>query len=429
MFRSTICETTENATFNERYLNLDMKKLSDFISKLKDEKDQFEIRRTPSRLGFAVFDSIHFVSESEWNAIVPESKGLMGIPYLKAIENSSTEDERFKYVLMYDGKKAVAAAVFTIVVVSGKDYGSREVTESKLGKIKGTFKEKTKLKMLICGLTHISGDHGFHYSLEISAQEAYHALADVTYQIRNSEKLRGAVHLQLIKDFYEDQSIPSEQLKVFNYRKFKLDPNMFLPILPEWETFADYQNALKSKYRTRMRDMYKRGSALEQRSLSTEEIEAHFDKIQELYFNVANKAKMKINHYDTSYFVELKRQMGDNFVFTGYFLNDTMVGFRTNLFWGDHCEAHSVGVDYEFNTEYAVYQQLLADTVKLAIERKKGNVIFGRTAMEMKSNLGAVPVDMYCYMRHSEVVTNKLIKPVFYYIKTSEWTQRNPFKD
>jgi hypothetical protein len=235
--------------------------------------------------------------------------------------------------------------------------------------------------------------------------------------------------LQLIKDFYEDQSIPSEQLKVFNYRKFKLDPNMFLPILPEWETFADYQNALKSKYRTRMRDMYKRGSALEQRSLSTEEIEAHFDKIQELYFNVANKAKMKINHYDTSYFVELKRQMGDNFVFTGYFLNETMVGFRTNLFWGDHCEAHSVGVDYEFNTEYVVYQQLLADTVKLAIERKKGNVIFGRTAMEMKSNLGAVPVDMYCYMRHSEVVTNKLIKPVFYYIKTSEWTQRNPFKD
>lgn len=406
-----------------------MKKLSDFISKLKEEKEQFEIRRTPSRLGFAVYDSVHYVSENEWNAIVPETKGLMRIPYLKAIENSSNEDERFKYVLMYDGKKVVAAAVFTIVVVSGKDYGSREATDSKLGKMKGTLKEKTKLKMLICGLTHISGDHGFHYSPEISPEEAYHALADVTYQIRNSEKLRGSVHLQLIKDFYEDQSIPSEQLKVFNYRKFKLDPNMFLPIRPEWQTFEDYQSALKSKYRTRMRDMYKRGNALEKRSLSTEQIEAHFDRIQELYDNVANKAKMKINHYDTSYFVELKRNMNDDFELTGYFLDGNMVGFRTNLFWGEHCEAHSVGVDYTFNTEYVVYQQLLADTVKRAIERKKTNVIFGRTAMEMKSNLGAVPVDMYCYMRHSEVMTNKLIKPVFYYIKTSEWTQRNPFKD
>lgn len=406
-----------------------MKKLSDFISKLKDEKEQFEIRRTPGRLGFAVFDSVCYIPENEWNAIVPEAKGLMRIPYLKAIENSSNEDERFKYVLMYDGKKVVAAAVFTIVVVSGKDYGSREATESKLGKMKGTLKEKTKLKMLICGLTHISGDHGFHYSPEISPEEAYHALADVTYQIRNSEKLRGSVHLQLIKDFYEDQAIPSEQLKVFNYRKFKLDPNMFLPIRTEWQTFEDYQGALKSKYRTRMRDMYKRGSALEKRSLSTEEIEAHFDRIQELYDNVANKAKMKINHYDTSYFVQLKRNMNDDFELTGYFLDGNMIGFRTNLFWGEHCEAHSVGVDYTFNTEYVVYQQLLADTVKRAIERKKTNVIFGRTAMEMKSNLGAVPVDMYCYMRHSEVLTNKLIKPVFYYIKTSEWTQRNPFKD
>ncbi|ASS49132.1 MAG: hypothetical protein A3D31_04615 [Candidatus Fluviicola riflensis] len=406
-----------------------MKKLSDFLSKLKDEKDQFEIRRTPCRFGFALFDSIHYVAENEWNAIVPESKGLMRFPYLTAMENSSNEDERFKYALIYDGQKVVAAAVFTIVIASGKDYGSREEARSKFSKIKGTLKEKTKLKMLICGHTHISGDHGFIYSQEITPEDAYHALADVTYQIRNSEKLKGSVHLQLIKDFYEDQSIASEHLKVFNYRKFKLDPNMFLPIRLEWKTFEDYQNALKSKYRTRMRNMYKQGEALERRILSTEEIEASFDEIQQLYSNVANKAKMKLNHYNTSYFVELKRQMKDDFVLAGYFLNGKMVGFRTNLLWGENCEAHAVGVDYEFNTEYNVYQQLLADTVKLAIELQKKNVIFGRTAMEMKSNLGAVPVDMYCYVRHAEVMTNKLIKPAFYYIKTSEWTQRNPFKD
>src|SRR3989338_8647025 len=383
-----------------------MKKLSDFLSKLKDEKDQFEIRRTPCRFGFALFDSIHYVAENEWNAIVPESKGLMRFPYLTAMENSSNEDERFKYALIYDGQKVVAAAVFTIVIASGKDYGSREEARSKFSKIKGTLKEKTKLKMLICGHTHISGDHGFIYSQEITPEDAYHALADVTYQIRNSENL-----------------------KVFNYRKFKLDPNMFLPIRLEWKTFEDYQNALKSKYRTRMRNMYKQGEALERRIVSTEEIEASFDEIQQLYSNVANKAKMKLNHYNTSYFVELKRQMKDDFVLAGYFLNGKMVGFRTNLLWGENCEAHAVGVDYEFNTEYNVYQQLLADTVKLAIELQKKNVIFGRTAMEMKSNLGAVPVDMYCYVRHAEVMTNKLIKPAFYYIKTSEWTQRNPFKD
>lgn len=405
-----------------------MKKISDFISKIKLEKDQFETRRTPSKCGFSIFDSIYYVPEKEWGEIVPESKGLMGIPYLKAIENSSNEEERTKYVLIYDKHKLVGAAVIHIVTVSGKDYGSREPAENTIGKIKGTLKEKTKLKILICGHTHISGDHGFIYSPEISSEDAYHALADVMYQIRNSEKLRGDVHLQLIKDFYEDESIPSEQLKVFNYRKFKLDPNMFIPIRPEWKSFDDYMNTMKSKYRSRTISLFKQGNVLVRKNLSVEEIEEHFDRIQELYFNVANKAKMKINHYDTTYFVELKRQMKDDFELVGYFLEDKMVGFRTNLFWGEHCEAHSVGVDYEVNTKYAVYQNLLADTVRRAFEKEKKNIIFGRTAMEMKSSLGAVPVEMYCYMRHSAALTNKAIKPVFNYIKTSEWVERNPFK-
>ncbi len=405
-----------------------MKKISDLLTKLKSEKEQFETRRTPSRLGFSIFDSIYYLPEKDWNAIVPESKGLMRMPYLKAIENSSNEDERSKYVLFYDGHKVVAAAVFNIVIVTAKDYGNREPAVNKLGKIKENIKEKTKLKILICGHTHISGDHGFIYSPEISHEDAFHALADVTYQIRNSEKLRGDVHLQLIKDFYEEEKITSEHLKIFNYRQFTLDPNMFIPIRPEWKTFDDYLNTMKSKYRSRTVNLFKQGNALERRSLSVEEIQHYFDRIQELYFNVANKAKMKINHYDTNYFVELKKQMQDDFELVGYFLEDKMVGFRTNLFWGEHCEAHSVGVDYDENTKYAVYQNLLADTVRRAFEKQKTNVIFGRTAMEMKSSLGAVPVQMYCYMRHATTVTNKAIKPVFNYIKTSEWVERNPFK-
>lgn len=406
-----------------------MKKLSDIITKLKEEKNQFEIRRSPSRFGFAIFDSVYYVPEEVWNSVVPESKGLMRTPYLKAIENSSNEDERAKYVLIYDQQKAVAAAVFNIVTISGKDFGGKEEPNGKLDKIKEKLKEKTKVKMLICGHTHISGDHGFTYLPELNPQDAYHALADVTYQIRNAEKLRGDIHLQLIKDFYEDEAKHSVHLKVFNYREFQLDPNMFLPILPEWKCFEDYHKAMRSKYRTRTAAIFKQGNALERRNLSAAEIKAQFDRIQELYFNVANKAKVKINHYDTNYFYELKVQMGENFELEAYYLDGKMVGFRSNLFWGEHCEAHSVGVDYEYNTKYAIYQNLLADSVRRAFDRQKSNVIFGRTAMEMKSSLGAVPVKMYCYMRHSGTLTNKTIKPIFHYIKTSEWTERNPFKE
>jgi hypothetical protein len=47
----------------------------------------------------------------------------------------------------------------------------------------------------------------------------------------------------------------------------------------------------------------------------------------------------------------------------------------------------------------------------------------------MKSNIGAEPFDMYCYIRHSGPLLNRAVKPIFNYIRQTEWTQRNPFKE
>jgi hypothetical protein len=160
-----------------------LKKLKDFIKCINKEKDNFKTRRTPSQLGISIFDSIDLVPVDEWNKIVPESKGLMRHPYLTAIENSSKEKEQSRYVLMYKDKKPVAAAIFHIVVITGEDYRCSDNGKHKLEKLTNTIKEKAKLRVLVCGHTHISGDHGFIYSSDITYKEAFHALADACYQI------------------------------------------------------------------------------------------------------------------------------------------------------------------------------------------------------------------------------------------------------
>ena len=138
---------------------------------------------------------------------------------------------------------------------------------------------------------------------------------------------------------------------------------------------------------------------------------------------------MRINHYDTSYLLQLKLNLKEEFELMAYYLNDDMVGFSTTVFWGDNCEAHAIGINYDLNSQYAIYQNILYDDVKTTIERKKSQLILGRTAMEMKSNIGAEPSEMCCYVRHSGPLLNRACKPIFSYIKQTEWERRSPFKD
>lgn len=406
-----------------------MKTIKDFIQFIRDKKDNFETRRTPSELGITLFDSIHDVNEDEWNKAVPESKGLMRHPYLRAVENSSSESQQSRYVLIYKDNMPVAAAIFNIVSLTGQDYGSINAEQNTFERLTKSIKDKVKLSMLVCGHTHISGDHGFIYSSEISSREAYHALADACYKIRRSEKLHDKINLQLIKDFYEGEFESSKYLQVFKYHQFKIDPNMILNIRPQWNSFEDYLQAMNTKYRKKAVSVVKQGMNLKRRNLTEEEIRESAEQIQMLYLQVANKAKVRINHYDVSYFIQLKINLKDAFELIAYYRDGEMVAFSTVIFWGDNCEAHSIGINYEFNTVFAIYQNMLYHYVRIAIERRKRALILGRTAMEMKSNIGAEPVEMCCYVRHSGRFLNRAFKPIFNYIKQTEWTQRSPFKD
>jgi len=82
-------------------------------------------------------------------------------------------------------------------------------------------------------------------------------------------------------------------------------------------------------------------------------------------------------------------------------------------------EAGYIGLDYEYNFDYAVYQKMLYDYVDDAIQNNLKELRFGRTAEEIKSCLGAEPVDMMLYVRHRNSLSNKVIKPVIKSISPS----------
>ncbi|MBL7884945.1 MAG: hypothetical protein JNL69_12810 [Bacteroidia bacterium] len=130
-----------------------------------------------------------------------------------------------------------------------------------------------------------------------------------------------------------------------------------------------------------------------------------------------------------SYFYEMKNELKEEFTFTAYYLNKKIVGFKTSFLLKNELEAHFIGLDYEINKEYELYQNILYDYVNEGIEYGAKKIYLGRTASEIKSNVGAKAYELTCYIRHRNPLSNRIIKPFIDYLKPTEWIPRNPFKE
>ena len=113
-----------------------------------------------------------------------------------------------------------------------------------------------------------------------------------------------------------------------------------------------------------------------------------------------------------------------------YFLDEKLVGFTTTINNGHELEAHYLGYDAKVNGPTMLYLNMLYDMIKYGIEIGVNDIVLSRTALEIKSSVGAKPVNMYFYLRHQKTHTNKLLPMLLSYLTPNQdWEPRNPFKD
>ena len=67
---------------------------------------------------------------------------------------------------------------------------------------------------------------------------------------------------------------------------------------------------------------------------------------------------------------------------------------------------------------------------EFGIENSFKRIIFGRTALEIKSSIGAEPIMMSGFMYHQNYWINKLLPKIYPKLEPSlVWQQRHPFKE
>ena len=63
-----------------------------------------------------------------------------------------------------------------------------------------------------------------------------------------------------------------------------------------------------------------------------------------------------------------------------------------------------------------MYLNILYDIIKIGFDQKCRSVVFARTALEIKSSVGAEPHEMYWYLRHRNKVSNRFLSQIVDYL-------------
>jgi hypothetical protein len=354
--------------------------------------------------------------------------------YLQALYAASPNNIQWFYVGVFKDDDLVGVAILQRVQLYVKDIFRQTQVSCLKTFIRNQVSKVLKGNILVVGnLTH-TGQHGLFVNLESISQTEFFeaifsALSDIKSDIKKSQNK--TIRAIMFKDYFENDSIHKNKT-IFDSEKLHkvyVQPNMILPVKANWLSMEDYISDLNKKYRDRYKRARKKLNSIKPVELSLEDIKNHSEELYSLYLNVSNNAKFNTFILPQNHFYSLKLHLKDNFKVYGYYLKDKLVGFYTLILNNSTLETYFLGYDEAHQYPNQLYLNMLYDMLRFGIENKYETVVYARTAMEIKSSVGAKAKPMVVYMKHTNPFLNAILKKVFKLMNPSQdWEVRHPFK-
>lgn len=365
-----------------------------------------------------------FTFKNTWESFCPKNTYL-SFSYLKAIENSKIPNVNCFYVVVFKNELPVGVLYYQWIRLSADFFLQKKFPKEIKSKNRLWLLKQLKGNVLLNGNFFATGVNGFEFiepSLEVLVPVISNQL------IQALKKTSFKVNFLMYKEFWGDkkQAVQNEISKTA--KQFQIDVNMVLSIDSSWNNFEDYLAAMTTKYRTRAKSVFKKTSALVVKDFTTKDIKESKEQIQHLFSAVLKTANFNMVQPNVNTFYALKESLGANYLFKAYFLEDKLIAFSAGCINNKCLDANYVGVDYTVNSQIPLYQRMLYDYVIFAIAHKVSELRLGRTAEIMKSTLGAEPVSMNLYAKHSVGMLHNILAPLLNYVKPSEYSTRRPFK-
>jgi predicted N-acyltransferase len=368
------------------------------------------------------------VSESQylpkgWDSIA-QANIFLSTKYLQVLESAAPANMKCQFIGIFNQEELVGIALAQFIDLSHlESYGERD---KKLKTwVRNYLFSQFSSKLLFIGNNMLSGQNAYAAKDQTSIPEILQTLKQATFDINQHSKN----HLTSFKDFMPSD-LPNFDQAVFNKDlKFTSQPNMIFEINSLWNQEDDYVNALTKKYRDQYKRSRNKASGIEKKKLMLEDIEDQQEIIYDLYLHVAENAPFNTFYLPKNHFYLLKEKLKDDFMLYGYFIDGKLIGFNTLIKNGKSLDTYFLGYDEKIQKEKMLYLNMLYDMIECGISLKFEKIIFGRTALEIKSSVGAIDIPMFGFMRHSQPLINQFLGRIFNYLEpVTTWKRRNPFK-
>uniref|UniRef100_UPI0025E85D4E peptidogalycan biosysnthesis protein n=2 Tax=uncultured Chryseobacterium sp. TaxID=259322 RepID=UPI0025E85D4E len=359
-----------------------------------------------------------------WDTVIGNHNIMLSAAYFRVLETSKPQNMNCFFVGFFEDEHLIGGALFQYLdFIRHKTFQKDEVWCS----LRNYAARKFSRDVMILGNNMLTGQNGFYFDPEKISTENMVSLLDSA--VHKMQKEIRKTSLIIYKDYRSEFFSFFQDSKHQNYFKFCVQPNMILQIRENWNTFEDYIRDFSTKYRTRVKNARKKLAGIEKRELNAGKVTKYRKEMSVLYKNVAENAPFNTFFLEENHFERMKEHLGNNFKVFGYFSDQKLIGFYTLILNNDDVDTYFLGYDKKIQKENQIYLNMLLDMAGFAIDHQFKRILFGRTALEIKSTIGAEPVEIFGLIRHTYSAINPFMKNIFPSLSPkTEWIQRHPFK-
>lgn len=365
---------------------------------------------------------------AQWNDLAV-STIFLSKKYLEVLEKSSPGNMICHFIGIFENDILVGIALSQFLDLNKlESFGERDKCVKTA--VRNFVFRNFGSHVLVIGNNMLTGQNSYALSDTIDKKRALQALNSATTELKKMFKSKGKkIHITTYKDFNKEEinhfAIPEFE----NDYQFSTQPNMVFAINGNWKSEQNYIDSLSKKYRDQYKRARKKADVIEKRKLHLEDIIALEDTIYDLYIHVAKNAPFNTFFLPKNHFRLFKEIFKDKFLFYGYFINEKLIGFNTLIKNGAVMNTYFLGYDESIQREKMLYLNMLYDMIAYSINKGFKEIVFARTALEIKSSVGAKPVKMYGFIAHSNPIVNSYMPKIFKYLEPETiWQERNPFK-
>ncbi|MEN9335464.1 MAG: hypothetical protein RLZZ500_451 [Bacteroidota bacterium] len=381
-----------------------------------------------SKLHFTIFSNTSDLPAT-WDTVA-QSNAFLQTHYLRVLEQSAPTNMECFFIGIFEETTLIGVALAQYINVQKLDsFGER--LHCMKTRMRNFALRQFASNVLFIGNNMITGQNGYAFAKPIAFQDISRLLRSMADElILYFKKKCICIHLVSFKDFYEECAVALSQHAFQPLFGFTVQPNMIFTLRSKWNSIDDYVGSLSKKYRDQYKRSHKKYEGIECEELNLEQIKHYEERIYALYHHVALNASFNTFFLAKHHFSSFKAQCGDRFKLFGYFFEGQLVGFHTLLVNGKTLETYFLGYDASIQKEKMLYLNMLYNMTAFGIANQFERIIYGRTAMEIKSSIGATPIPMHGFMYHTQPLINRFVPQLFKNLEPPvHWEQRHPFKE